>query len=205
MSGEFAFSSENEAAAQAATAKYPEGRARSAVMPLLDIAQRQNAGSITAEVIEYVADYLDMAPIRVHEVVSFYSMYNEKPIAENFVQICRTTPCWLRGSDELVAAYAKFTGSGIGETSADGAFTMIEVECLGACCNSPMVQINDDYYEDLTPENFTKILQVLKDGEAPTPGPQSDRNGSEPAGGLTSLTAENGAGKKGAEKNGGGA
>lgn len=188
----FAFTEATKAKAEAALAHYPEGRQASAVMPLLEIAQRQNGGWLSRGAIEYVADYLDMPVIRVHEVASFYSMYNLEPVGKNFVQLCRTTPCWLSGSDELVAAFTAFAGCGIGETSADGLFTLVEVECLGACCNSPMVQINDDYYEDLTPASFTAILTALQNGEAPTPGPQSDRKGSEPASGLTSLTGEGG-------------
>ena len=194
---EFTFSDANRAKADAALNQYPATRKRSAVMPLLDLAQRQNGGWLSRETIEYVAAFLDMPDIRVHEVATFYSMYNLAPIAKNFVQLCRTTPCWLRGSDELVEAYRKFTGSGVGETSADGLFRLVEVECLGACCNSPMVQINDDYYEDLNPDNFTKILASLKKGETPTPGPQSDRNGSEPAGRMTSLTSQTEAGGRG--------
>ncbi|MCZ6764555.1 MAG: NADH-quinone oxidoreductase subunit NuoE [Alphaproteobacteria bacterium] len=191
----FAFTDKSRQAADAAIEHYPEGRARSAVMPLLDIAQRQNGGWLSTGAIEHVAAYLDMPVIRVHEMVTFYSMYNMKPVGRNFVQLCRTTPCWLTGSDGLLKAYRDFTGCGIGETSEDGLFSMIEVECLGACCNAPMVQINDDYYEDLTPKTFTEILQALKDGETPEPGPQSKRTGSEPAGGLTSLTGgQNGKG-----------
>ncbi len=188
----FVFTADNKVLAEAAITHYPADRSRSAVMPLLDIAQRQNRGWVSHEIVEYVAEYLDMPVIRVLEVATFYSMYNLKPVAKNFVQICRTTPCWLRGSDDLVKAFRDFAGCGIGETSTDGAFTMIEVECLGACCNSPMVQINDDYYEDLTPERFTKILRTLKEGKTPDPGPQSTRSGSEPVGGLTSLTSVGG-------------
>jgi NADH-quinone oxidoreductase subunit E len=190
----FEFTPDNKISADRAVARYPEGRERSAVMPLLDIAQRQNGGHLDRAIVEYVAKYLDMAPIRVLEVASFYSMYNMKPIGKNFVQVCRTTPCWLRGSDDLVKAFKEFAGCEIGETSADGQFTMIEVECLGACCNSPMVQINDDYYEDLTAEKFTDILRTLKDGGTPPPGPQSGRTSSEPANGLTSLSVQAGEG-----------
>ena len=129
-----------------------------------------------------------MAKMRVLEVATFYSMFNLETVGKNFVQICRTTPCWLRGSDDLRQTAAEVTGCGLGESSDDGLFTVVEVECLGACCNAPMVQINDDYYEDLTAENFRTVLQSLKRGETPATGSQIGRGGSEPVGSLTSLT-----------------
>lgn len=190
MSETFAFNAEYEARAQTIIGRYPEGRQQSAVIPLLDLAQRQAGGWLPTHVIEYVASYLDMPKIRVLEVASFYSMFNLEPVGENFVQLCRTTPCWLRGSDDLRAAAREVTGCGLGETSDDGKFTVVEVECLGACCNAPMVQINDDYYEDLTAESFKSLLEALKRGETPEPGSAVGRNGSEPEGGLTTLTAE---------------
>ena len=190
MSEAFAFNAETEARAQTIIARYPEGRQQSAVIPLLDLAQRQAGGWLPTEVIEYVAAYLDMPKIRVLEVATFYSMFNLEPVGKNFIQLCRTTPCWLRGSDDLRAVAKDVTGCGLGETSDDGLFTVVEVECLGACCNAPMVQINDDYYEDLTAENFKGVLEALKRGEDPKAGSQSGRTGSEPDGGLTTLTAE---------------
>lgn len=190
MSETFAFNAEYEARAQTIIARYPEGRQQSAVIPLLDLAQRQAGGWLPTDVLEYVASYLEMPKIRVLEVASFYSMFNLEPVGENFVQLCRTTPCWLRGSDDLRAAAKEVTGCGLGETSPDGKFTVVEVECLGACCNAPMVQINDDYYEDLTAESFKSVLEALKRGEAPDPGSVVGRTGSEPEGGLTTLTAE---------------
>lgn len=190
MSETFAFNAEFEARAQTIIGRYPEGRQQSAVIPLLDLAQRQAGGWLPTHVIEYVASYLDMPKIRVLEVASFYSMFNLEPVGEHFVQLCRTTPCWLRGSDDLRAAAKEVTGCGLGETSEDGKFTVVEVECLGACCNAPMVQINDDYYEDLTAESFKSLLEALKRGEKPEPGSVVGRNGSEPEGGLTTLTTE---------------
>lgn len=190
MSDTFAFDDVYSARAETIVARYPEGRQQSAVIPLLDLAQRQAGGWLPTEVIEYVADYLDMPKIRVLEVASFYSMFNLEPVGKNFVQLCRTTPCWLRGSDDLRAVAKDVTGCGLGETSADGQFTVVEVECLGACCNAPMVQINDEYYEDLTAESFKVVLEALKRGETPDVGSQAGRTGSEPASGLTTLTGE---------------
>jgi NADH-quinone oxidoreductase subunit E len=153
----------------------------------LDIAQRQFGGWLPQAAIRHVADMLDMPVIRVLEVASFYTMYNLNPVGKNFVQVCTTTPCWLRGSDEVVSGCKKALGLNPGESSEDGDFTVIEVECLGACANAPMMQIGDDYYEDLDEASTIKVLEALKAGETPEAGPQSDRKGSEPAGGLTSL------------------
>ena len=190
MSETFAFNAEYEARAQTIIGRYPEGRQQSAVIPLLDLAQRQAGGWLPTEVLEYVASYLGMPKIRVLEVASFYSMFNLEPVGKNFVQLCRTTPCWLRGSDDLRAAAKDVTGCGLGETSDDGLFTVVGVECLGACCNAPMVQINDDYFEDLTAESFKAVLEALKRGETPETGSKVGRKGSEPEGGFTTLTAE---------------
>ncbi|MEP4380750.1 MAG: NADH-quinone oxidoreductase subunit NuoE [Alphaproteobacteria bacterium] len=189
MSDAFTFDETYRARAETIVARYPDGRQQSAVIPLLDLAQRQAGGWLPTEALEYVASYLDMPKIRVLEVASFYSMFNLEPVGRNFVQLCRTTPCWLRGSDDLRAVAKDVTGCGLGETSDDGAFTVVEVECLGACCNAPMVQINDEYYEDLTAESFKAVLEALKRGETPEAGSQSGRAGSEPTGGLTSLVA----------------
>ena len=188
MSEAFAFNAATEERAQTIVARYPEGRQQSAVIPLLDLAQRQAGGWLPTEVIEYVANYLDMPKIRVLEVATFYSMFNLEPVGRNFVQLCRTTPCWLRGSDDLRAVAKDVTGCDLGETSDDGVFTVVEVECLGACCNAPMVQINDDYYEDLTAERFKAVLEALKRGETPETGSQSGRVGSEPTGERATLT-----------------
>ena len=188
MSDAFAFDDTYRARAETIVARYPEGRQQSAVIPLLDLAQRQAGGWLPTEALEHVATYLDMPKIRVLEVASFYSMFNLEPVGKNFVQLCRTTPCWLRGSDDLRAVAKEVTGCGLGETSEDGAFTVVEVECLGACCNAPMVQINDEYYEDLTADSFKDVLETLKRGETPKPGSQSGRAGSEPTGERASLT-----------------
>ena len=160
--------------------KYPSGRKQSAVIPLLDLAQRQNKGWLNKKALEKVAETLSMSFIRVLEVATFYSMFNLEPVGENFVQICRTTPCWLRGSDKLVEVAKEVSNTKLGETSNDKKFTIVEVECLGACCNAPMVQINDDYYEDLDEDNFKKILTDLKQSKKITKGSQIGRQTSHP-------------------------
>ena len=160
--------------------KYPSGRKQSAVIPLLDLAQRQNKGWLNKKALEKVAETLSMSFIRVLEVATFYSMFNLKPIGKNYIQICRTTPCWLRGSDKLLNIAKEVTGCSLGETSKDKKFTVVEVECLGACCNAPMVQINDDYFEDLNEDNFKRLLINLKDDKKITKGSQIDRLSSNP-------------------------
>ena len=189
----FAFSEENITEANRAIARYPDGRQASAVLALLDLAQRQNGNWLPRTAIEYVSDYLQMPRIRVMECATFYSMFNLSPVGRHFVQLCRTTPCWLRGYEGLLSAYREETGGTVGETTEDGMFTLVEVECLGGCCNAPMVQIGDCYYEDLTPENFKKILRTLAQGATPKPGSQVGRTGAEPAGGQTTLTGSGGA------------
>jgi NADH-quinone oxidoreductase E subunit len=190
----FAFTPENLEKARTIIARYPEGRQASAVMPLLDLAQRQHGGWLPRAAMDHVAEILDMAPIRVYEVATFYTMYNLDPVGEHLVQVCTTTPCALCGSAAIVEACRAELGIDFGETTEDGKFTLHEVECLGACVNAPMMQIGDDYYEDLDPDSTRRILRMLRRGETPTPGPQSGRHGSEPAGGLTSLTTVAGAG-----------
>tara|TARA_B100001175_G_C19333828_1_gene553893 strand:- start:115 stop:714 length:600 start_codon:yes stop_codon:yes gene_type:complete len=160
--------------------KYPHSKQQSAVIPLLDLAQRQNSGWLSKTAIEKVAETLSMSYIRVLEVATFYSMFNLEPVGENFVQICRTTPCWLRGSDKLTKIAQEVSNSKLGEISSDKKFTIVEVECLGACCNAPMVQINDDYYEDLDEDNFTKILMELKNNKSIKRGSQIGRQTSHP-------------------------
>ena len=160
--------------------KYPSGRKQSAVIPLLDLAQRQNKGWLNKKALEKVAETLSMSFIRVLEVATFYSMFNLKPIGKNYIQICRTTPCWLRGSDKLLNIAKEVTGCSLGETSVDKQFTVVEVECLGACCNAPMVQINDDYFEDLNEDNFKKLLIDLKDDKEIIKGSQIGRLSSNP-------------------------
>lgn len=188
ISGPWAFTPENRAEADAFMKKYPPGRQASAVLALLDLAQRQH-GWVPRAAIEHVAGILEMAPIRVAEVASFFTMINKKPVGKYLLQVCATTPCWLRGSDDIFAAIEEETGAAPGETSADGLFTVMEVECLGACVNAPVVQVNDDFFEDLTKENVKAVLRKLKAGELPEPGPQAGRHSSEPMGGPTTLAA----------------
>ena len=179
-SNTFEWSEENFSKVKTIIDKYPSGKQQSAVIPVLDLAQRQNKGWLTKNIIEKVAETLSMSFIRVMEVASFYSMFNLEPIGKNFIQICRTTPCWLRGSDKLLEVAKNVTGCNLGETSKDDKFTLVEVECLGACCNAPMIQINDDYYEDLTEENFKHLLLKLKENEKISTGSQTGRQSSEP-------------------------
>ena len=179
-SNTFEWSEENFSKVKTIIDKYPSGKQQSAVIPVLDLAQRQNKGWLTKNIIEKVAETLSMSFIRVMEVASFYSMFNLEPVGKNFIQICRTTPCWLRGSDKLLEVAKNFTGCNLGETSKDNKFTLVEVECLGACCNAPMIQINDDYYEDLTEENFKHLLLKLKENEKISTGSQTGRQSSEP-------------------------
>ncbi len=176
----FNWSDDNFAKAQNIIKKYPNGRQQSAVLPLLDLAQRQNKGWLSVKAIEKVAETLSMSYIRVLEVATFYSMFNLEPVGENFIQICRTTPCWLRGSEKLTKIAKEVTGCNLGETSKDNKFTFVEVECLGACCNAPMVQINDDYFEDLDLDIFKKILIDLKNDKQIKNGSQIGRQSSHP-------------------------
>jgi len=184
----FAFSPENLAWANKQIAKYPEGRQASAVIPLLWRAQEQNDYWVTKPAIELIANMLGMPYIRVLEVATFYTMFNLAPVGKHFVQMCGTTPCMLRGSNELKALLEKRIGEQ-GHVTADGKFSWAEVECLGACCNAPMVQINNDYYEDLTPEILNKLLDDMAAGRPVKKGSQTGRLTSEPEfEKLTSLT-----------------
>ncbi len=184
----------SEVAVVAAIAQYPTGKQASAVMPLLDIAQRQMARHtqsawVPRAAMDEIARRLSLAPIRVYEVATFYLMYNTKPVGKFHLQVCTTTPCWLRGSDDIVAACKKAAGiTDFGETSADGLFTMSEVECLGACVNAPLVQIFSDTYEDLTVDSLNALLDAFARGETPKPGPQIARQMSAPEGGPLTLT-----------------
>ncbi|MEO0501409.1 MAG: NADH-quinone oxidoreductase subunit NuoE [Pseudomonadota bacterium] len=190
---DFAWTPDNEKEAVRHIAKYPEGRQQSAVMPLLDIAQRQvgamtdTQGWLPIPVIEYIAEQLEMPYIRVYEVATFYTMYNLSPVGKYHVQLCGTTPCMLRGSDDVMRVLND-RGIEKGRTTPDGLFTLTEVECLGNCATAPMVQINDDNYECLDADSTARIIDMLAAGEAPTPGPQDGRHSSEPAGGPTTLT-----------------
>ncbi len=183
----FAFDGEHGRAAERAIACYPEGRLASAVLPLLDLAQRQHGGWVPRAAIEHIAGRLGMAKIRVMEVATFYTMINLAPVGTFHLQVCGTTPCMIRGAGEVFRAIRDEVGIGPGETSDDGQFTCTEVECLGACVNAPMVQVNDDFVEDLTYENFAAVLRALKNGDDLPAGSQAGRRSSEPEGGALTL------------------
>ena len=184
----FEFTPENMAWVNKQIAKYPEGRQASAVIPLLWQAQKQHNYWLPKPAIEKVAEILNMPYIRVLEIATFYTMFNLEPVGRYFIQMCGTTPCMLRGSDDIKAVLQRRVGEQR-KVSSDGNFAWLEVECLGACCNAPMVQINDDYYEDLTAENFEKLLDDLAAGRPVKIGSQTGRRSSEPAGKLTTLTS----------------
>ena len=183
----FAFTPDNLNWAKTQIAKYPPGRQQSAVIPILWRAQEQSGGWLPKKAIEAVAELLGMAKIRVLEIATFYTMFNLSPVGRFHVQFCGTTPCLLRGADELKKVLHRIIGHE-NEVTADGTFSWVEVECLGACVNAPMVQINADYYEDLTPDTLTRILKDLAVGKTPKPGPQIDRQNSAPIGGANTLT-----------------
>jgi len=166
---------------------YPDGHKRAAVIPLLDLAQRQY-GWLPLTAMNEVARVLVMPRMRVYEVATFYTMFMRNPIGKYHIQICTTTPCWLCDSDAIMKTIKDHLQITVGETTKDGLFTLSEVECLGACVNAPMIQVNDDYYEDLTAADTLEILRTLAKGGKPKPGPRSGRFASEPLGGLTSLT-----------------
>lgn len=184
--GSFAFSADNLAWAKKEITKYPEGRQASAVIALLWRAQAQSGGWLPETAIRYVADFLGMAHIRVLEIATFYTMFNLEPVGRFYVQVCGTTPCMLRGAEDLKALCRTRIGEA-GRISADGLFSWVEVECLGACVNAPMLQINEDNYEDLTPEILSRILDDLAAGRTPEPGPQIERQFSAPVGRRTTL------------------
>lgn len=193
-----AFSFRDRAAVEEIIARYPVGREESALMPLLDLAQRQvgEEGAkadppygawIPRAAMDEVARIVGVAPVRVYEVASFYTMYNLAPVGKYLVQACTTTPCWLCGSSKVVEACEKKLGIHAGQTTQDGLFTLVEVECLGACANAPMVQINDSYYEDLDEESMTRVLESLERGDEPPAGSQKGRKKAAPATGQTTL------------------
>ncbi|MEI7804531.1 MAG: NADH-quinone oxidoreductase subunit NuoE [Hyphomicrobiales bacterium] len=184
---EFSFSKENAAWANVQVAKYPAGRQQSAIIPLLWRAQEQAGGWLPEAAIRHVAEFLSMAHIRALEVATFYTMFNLEPVGKFHVQLCGTTPCVLRGAEGLKKVCRDKIGEP-GHVTGDGKFSWVEVECLGACVNAPMVQINADYFEDLTAESFMKALDDFAAGKTPKPGPQIDRQLSAPAGGPTTLT-----------------
>jgi len=183
---DFAFSADNLAWAKRQIAKYPEGRQASAIIPLLWRAQEQAGGWLPEAAIRHVADFLGMAHIRALEVATFYTMFNLAPVGKFHVQLCGTTPCRLRGADALEKICRTRIGEQM-EVTKDGKFSWVEVECLGACVNAPMAQINADYYEDLDANSFNKILDTLAAGKKVKPGPQIDRQLSAPVGGPTTL------------------
>jgi NADH-quinone oxidoreductase subunit E len=190
----FAFDAESEAAIAHIVTKYPPGKQASAVIPALYVAQKQmqrQTGSawVPVKAMDAVAARLGMPPIRVYEVATFYFMFNTKPIGKYHLQVCTTTPCWLRGSDQITEACRKETGiKGWGETSEDGMFTMTEVECLGACVNAPILQVDDDFYEDMDAAKVTELLAALRRGERPKAGSMTGRQTSAPEGGPNTLT-----------------
>lgn len=177
----FAFTPENMEKVKGMIAQYPQGRQASAVIAVLDLAQRQQ-GWLPRVAMDEVARILEMAPIRVYEIATFYTMFQLKPKGKYLLQVCTTTPCWLRGSDGVMKACR--------EAADDVTFTVQEVECLGGCVNAPVVQINDDFYEDLDETSTRKLLDAFRRGEVPKPGPQIDRQASAPAGGPTTLKGE---------------
>ena len=185
----FKFSKENEAEIKRVIAKYPKGRQASAVMPLLDLAQRQHENWIPMKAIELIASKLDMAEIRVLEVATFYTMFNLKPVGQFFLQACTTTPCWLRGSDEMMRAIKDRCNIESGEISACGRFSLLEVECLGACVNAPILQVNDDFYEDLDYQTTINLLESLEAGKPLPVGSVLGRSGSEATEGATTLAS----------------
>ena len=190
----FAFDAESEAKIATILKRYPEGKQASAVIPLLYVAQRQmgrltDSAWVPRVAMDVIAERLSMPPIRVYEVATFYFMFNMKPIGRHHLQLCGTTPCMLRGSDDVLRACKDAGGlKGVGDTSADGMFTLTEVECLGACVNAPILQVDDDYYEDLDYDSAVKLLEAFKRGERPKPGSAIGRMASAPAGEQTVLT-----------------
>ncbi len=186
----FAFSEENLEKIRGILARYPEDRRASAVLPLLHLAQEQHGGWLPRAALDHVADFLGMPRIQVYEVATFYDMFNTEPVGRIQVRVCTTTPCWLCGSDEVLRACREVLGVEVGESTPDGRFYLREFECLGACANAPVLWVDDDYFEDLDYARTKAVLEALKRGERPRPGPQSGRRGSMPAGGKTTLLFE---------------
>jgi NADH-quinone oxidoreductase subunit E len=189
----FSFDEESLKAIEAIVKRYPPGKQASAVIPLLFVVQRQmkrstGSGWVPNKGMDAVAERLGMAPIRVYEVATFYFMFNMKPIGKHHLQVCATTPCWLRGSDEVSRA-CREAGKlgGWGQTSEDGMFTLSEVECLGGCVNAPILQVDDDYYEDMDYESTVRLIEALRRGERPAPGSVIGRQTSAPEGGPQTL------------------
>ena len=183
----FAFTPENEAWAQKQISHYPTGKQASAVVPLLWRAQEQNGGHVTEPMMRVIGDKLGMSPIRVLEIATFYTMFNLKPVGQHLLQVCTTTPCWLRGSDEVMAACKKHIHPHAETVSADGKLSWMEVECLGACVNAPVIQVGDDFYEDLDGGRTEGLINDLRSGRPTRPGSQIGRQTSAPEGGPTTL------------------
>ncbi len=183
----FAFTAENQAWAQQQIAKYPAGKQASAVVPLLWRAQEQNGGHVTEPMMRVIGEMLGMSPIRVLEIATFYTMFNLKPVGQHLLQVCTTTPCWLRGSDQVVAACKKHIHPQAETVSADGKLSWMEVECLGACVNAPIVQVADDFFEDLDGARAEALINDLRNGRPTKPGSQIGRQTSAPEGGPTTL------------------
>jgi len=183
----FVFTPENLERAKTIIAKYPQGRQQSAVLPLLDLAQRQHDNWLPRAAMDYVVGLLDIAPIRVYEVATFYTMFNLQPVGKWFFQICTTTPCLLRGSDDVVKTCESKLGVHLGESTADGQFTLREVECLGTCVNAPVIQVNDDVYEDLTADTTAQLIDACRAGKPPKVGSLAGRKDSSNSAGMTTL------------------
>ncbi|MBU6157256.1 MAG: NADH-quinone oxidoreductase subunit NuoE [Alphaproteobacteria bacterium] len=183
----FAFTAENMAWAKQQIAKYPSGKQASAVVPLLWRAQEQNGGHVTEPMMRVIGEMLGMSPIRVLEIATFYTMFNLKPVGQHLLQVCTTTPCWLRGSDQVVAACKRHIHPQAETVSADGKLSWMEVECLGACVNAPIVQVGDDFYEDLDGARAEALINDLRNGRPTKPGSQIGRQTSAPEGGPTTL------------------
>lgn len=186
----FEFTPENVERARKIIAKYPPGRQQSALLPLLDLAQRQHDNWLPRAAMDYVADFLEIPRIRAYEVATFYTMFNKAPVGKWHLQVCTTTPCWLCGSDDVLRAIKDRTGTTPGHASEDGQFSVVEVECLGACVNAPMLQVNDDYYEDLNYDRTCELLDALKNGTPPPKGSVIGRRGSEALAGATTMKDE---------------
>ena len=195
----FEFTPENMVEVKKYIARYPAGRQASAILPLLDLAQRQCGGWLPRVALEHVGEILDMALIRIYEIATFYEMYNLEPVGAHMVRVCTTTPCQLCGASGILDACRDELGVEVGGTSADGKFTLKEFECLGACVNAPMVWIDDDYYEDLDTDRIRDILKRFRAGETPKPGPQTGRQNSAPSSGATTLKDVGGPNEVGGE------
>ena len=190
----FAFTPDVRAQAEKYIARYPDGKQASAVLALLDLAQRQSGGWLPRAAMDHVAEVLDMAPIRVYEVATFYEMFNLDPVGEHVVRVCTTTPCMLCGAEDVLQACKDELRVELRGTTDDGKFTLQEFECLGACVNAPIVWIDDDFYEDLDAAAIRDILKRLRTGERPEPGSATGRQKSAPASGLKTLTTGSAAG-----------